>query len=129
MTTETVLVPGDYDPESPITTTLAGAWSLNWIAGFEGNSLNKIVNGALSTTTVSLAGTIPYITPNRAYVSLTAYSFFPMIHAIDGNGNPAQIVGNITDGADPDAPTFGFYNDSGTGSDGTYDVDYRYMDA
>lgn len=53
MTTETVLVSTDWDPESPITTTLAGAWSQNWIAGFEGNSTTKIQAGAIADDAVT----------------------------------------------------------------------------
>lgn len=53
MTTETVLTSSDWDPESPITTTLAGAWSQNWIAFAEGNSATKLQGSAIDSAQIT----------------------------------------------------------------------------
>lgn len=73
MTTETVLVSTDWDPESPITTTVAGAWSQNWIAGFEGNSTTKVNKTALA------ADLAPWILLDSASVSSVSSIDFPTV--------------------------------------------------
>ena len=77
----------------------------------------------LDTNTASTAGTINDVTAQD--IALNAYAFFPMIHT-DNQGN-LHVTGHITDGADPDAPRFAFYNNSGSVKN--YDVDYRYIQA
>ena len=75
MTTETVLVSTDWDPESPITTNVAGAWSQNWIAGFEGNSTNKVAFGALSISGVSAGSVEAFSTPLDDVQQTTSTSY------------------------------------------------------
>lgn len=80
----------------------------------------KNVSGSLSTSTTSLAGSISGT--STVDISLTAYSFFPMIHTetID-----VLLSGHSTDGASADSPRLSLYN--GAGSLKTYDIDYRYV--
>jgi len=49
MTTESVITAGQIDADSALDVTLASAWTYNWIAGFEGNSTNKVANAALAS--------------------------------------------------------------------------------
>ena len=80
MTTETVLVSTDWDPESPITTTLAGAWSQNWIAGFEGNSTTKIQTDAYDDDSITF-GKLAQATVGTAYTL---------------NENTSTVIGSTT---------------------------------
>ena len=52
MTTESVITSGQIDADSPYDVTLASAMAYNWIAGFEGNSTNKIAKAALAADVV-----------------------------------------------------------------------------
>jgi len=81
--------------------------------------------GELITATVSLAGSVS--NGSRVDITLTAYSFFPMIHSTNNASNTMGLQGHNTDGASADNPRFAFYN--ATGYTQTYDVDYRYIGA
>lgn len=47
MTAYVTIAPTDYDPDSPITTSLAGAWSNNLLAAFEGNATFQLQHAAM----------------------------------------------------------------------------------
>jgi len=137
MTTFTAITSAQVDAESYIDTTLAGQWSNNFLAMFEGDASASAVRlqtaaidaaavtrAKITTATVSAAGNVPQSTNTN--ISLTHYCFFPMIHCT--GGAEVTMTGNTVDGASADSPSFGFYNSSAT-TDYSYDVDYRHIDA
>jgi len=80
--------------------------------------------------TTSLAGLVAG--DGEVDISLTAYSFFPMIHAESGSedisgGNFMIVSGHTTDGASADSPRFRLINTAPGGVN--YDVDYRFIPA
>jgi len=85
----------------------------------------SIGRGELITATVSLAGSVA--SSALVGISLTAYSFFPMIHSTNDVSLTMRMQGHRTDAASADSPQFEFYNQ--TGYTQTYDVDYRYIGA
>lgn len=88
-------------------------------------SVGSVSQASLNTSTVTLSGSLP--TATNVSIVLGAYAFFPMLHAEDGTGALVAMLGDITDGADPDDGRFMFRH--GSGSTGSYDVDYRRIDA
>ena len=135
--TWTTIPDGDIDPDSPITTSLVTALRDNVAAAFAGDSgaptavaaaiaADAILRAKIKTTTVSLAGSMS--TGTYTEITLSPYSFFPMIHTTAGDGNlRGDVRGHITDGASADNSRFALYN--GNGNAVTYDVDYRYIQA
>lgn len=97
-----------------------------------GVSAGSITRSSLSTATVELAGSL---NTDTTLITLNAYAFFPMIHvsSIDDSGvgvsdeTAGLVSGHTTDGASADSPRFGLTGDVKFG--GTYDVDYRYIQA
>lgn len=97
---------------------------------------SAVTRSKISTSTVSLAGSITSAT--SVDITLTAYSFFPMIHQTDATstvfaGGAVYVVsgtmkGHSVDGADPDSPRFSLFNGKSK-TTATYDVDYRYIQA
>jgi len=123
----TIIPDSDIDPDSPFTTGLATAYRENVTAAFEGASgAPTLVTVAIKTTTVSLAGTMT--TGTYANITLSPYSFFPMIHTEAGADTlRGDIRGHLTDGASADNSRFSIFNNN-SNSIG-YDIDYRYIQA
>jgi len=133
----TVIPDSDIDPDSPVTTGLMTALRDNVAAAFAGDSgaptlvaaamaANAVLQAKIKTTTVSLAGSIS--TATYTEITLSPYSFFPMIHTEAGDNNlRGDVRGHITDGASADNSRFALYN--GNGDSVAYDVDYRYIQA
>ena len=87
-----------------------------------------ITRAKLDTATQQLAGSIG--NGSTVQISMTHYCFFPMIHAIETAGGNMRLVPHATDQNDPDSPQFAFEHETAKSSNGgTYDVDYRYVDA
>ena len=150
MTEYSPITDAQIESESPIDATLATQWRDNPIAITEGSAgapkiqsaamgANSVLSAAivdanvprakLKTATVSLAGTIPVNGYTDIIMTGGGYAFFPMIHAIGGGvGGKSSIYGHSTDGADPDSPRFSLSN-SDINFTGSYDIDYRYIDA
>ncbi len=82
----------------------------------------SVVRSKISTTTVSLAGTVD--ANATTLITLNGYAFHPMIHTTAANSN-ILLTGHTTDQADPDIPAFGLVNETAS-DDETYDIDYRY---
>jgi hypothetical protein len=80
-----------------------------------------ITRSKLSTSTVSLAGTIGVGGVN---ITLNAYAFFPMIHIT--TPIQYQLSGHSTDGSSADNPRLSLQPSTGKSGD-TYDIDYRYI--
>jgi len=96
-----------------------GSGVLSWVA----NAAGSVARGDISTATVSLAGTVS--NGAKDDITLTAYSFFPMIHCT-GSGSTGRVGGHNTDGASADSPRMAIHG----GASGTsWDVDYRYIQA
>lgn len=87
-----------------------------------------VTRSKLATTTVTtLAGTLGQ-NGSQVNITLTAYSFFPMIHST-APGADTMMQGHSTDGASADSPRFSLRHDASSTDDGSYDVDYRYVAA
>ena len=82
---------------------------------------------ALKTSTQSTNGSVS--AGSKTNVTLSAYSFFPMIHYTATT--LGQLSGHGTDAASADSPRFAFVNTSSTkgATSYTYDVDSRYVAA
>jgi len=70
-----VIAATDYDPDSPITTTLAGAWSNNLAEAFAGNASFKIVTAALDTGEQMTAANVGTATASIGNVDIGSYIY------------------------------------------------------
>jgi len=101
----------------------AGVDAAAAIAGSKLNLTASIVRGDLSTGTSSASD--PSISSSFNFVvTLTAYSFFPMIYADD---ELMYMCGHSTDGGSADAPRFEMDNVSGGSVSAV--CDWRYIAA
>lgn len=97
-----------------------------WAANTATVADGAVYRAKLSTTTVSLAGSIGTVV--GVDISMNAYAFFPMIHSTTAGSAYAIMTGHSTDAGSADNPRFRFYNPDAT-NDVSYDVDYRYIQA
>lgn len=84
-----------------------------------------VIRSKITTSTASTSGSIS--AGSRVSITMSPYSFFPMIYGEVAANRDVFLAGNPTEATSADSPRFGIRNDGSVSAD--YSVYYRYISA